>query len=61
MWSHLLQVNCFRRFVVCVFIIEGKMVEELQFCFVFLMVLSDGEFDRDASRLILGKGYQQRT
>ncbi len=36
-------------------------MEELQFCSVFLMVLSDGGFDEDASRLILGRGYQQRT
>jgi hypothetical protein len=48
MWSYLLQVNGFKRFVGCVCVIEGKMVEELQFCFVFLMVLGDGGFDGDA-------------
>ncbi len=38
--------NGFRRFVVCICVIEGKMVEELQFCFLFnFMVLGDGGFD----------------
>ncbi len=61
MWSYLLQVNGFRRFLVCVCVIEGKMVEELQFCFVFWMVLSDGGFNGDASMADFEEGLSTKN
>ncbi len=45
----------------CVCVIEGKMVEELQFCFVFLMVLGDGGFDRDASMADFEEGLSTKN
>ncbi len=49
MCNCLLQVNGFGKFVVCICVIDVKMVEELWFCFVFLMFFNDGGLSKDAS------------